>query len=827
MSAALLLVPLLACGEGLSVSERADLLDHSDPHVRGRAAVSFLKELKEGPADAYSEARDDIAASLRHIRLTPEVLPLALWFLDESPDQKMVCLSMDVDWKSPSGRALVQRVVRKQPLSAKHLHRFLHEMAMFEVPLADEDLARLAQHHRPLVRKAARDYAEALRRPAPKRFDPTKAMKSPAIRSLLKRIHDELPDPPPATARLVADADGDGVRPPGKEAEPRPALGWLLAKHDDRVVVLAGLRKMTISTAPVKDAHGKTSRFRVVPMRPTDEVRWQERDKPNLGDVGHGDSTRPLVLAWWLHRTGQDALAWRVLEPWLLACDEDEELLADLRIGVGREYGERMLEAFANSRDFREALRLARLVVHRYPASPLRPEAKQLLAELPHRLNDFKDLKLPTPARWAALKKHLTRAEQIDFLCRRLRLMSIGGKYGPRKQYAERAGPDFPYVRGGGYGDDPVSQREAERRAGKGRTEVIDPYLELGHMGLGLKDVPFLARHLRENWHLTTVTFTSDTGPFRGIMYSYSGLGYAREEPTLDTMTRPILVRLINGLARGPICRSDDPDGAVRWARAHAELSPADLEWYWLRREWAAGIHWSHLRRRIDALWVMGDRRVVRLLHALLRDGKTSEVVQAELLQLYAEPAPQQARHFARYFLTARDESLRIRAAILCLHTRDGGRARAVLGESLRNAGKRLAQFRRAPTSHVPEVVAELHADGTGPSLRAAARVFEGNLLVMFWAGWCEEEVRLALARVKAAQPHTFYLQSLRCTKAIHRGPISELAAKEVCEGIGKGDPVVEAIKREYPDPADRVPHLEKWLKVRIAAPKAKPPAKE
>src|SRR5262249_20360620 len=145
---------------------------------------------------------------------------------------------------------------------------------------------------------------------------------------------------------------------------------------------------------------------------------------------------------------------------------------------------------------------------------------------------------------------------------------------------------------------------------------------------------------------------------------------------------------------------------------------------------------------------------------------------------------------------------------------------REVLAQSLRAAGRRLSLTESAPTSHVPEVVAVLLSDGTPASLRAAARVFDGRALVLFWAGQCKADVYGAMARGKVAQPHAFYLQSLRCTHVIPGVPITELAAEDICQHLGRDDPTIEAIKRKYATLEDRIPHLEQWLKDRIAAPK-------
>src|SRR5207245_5012670 len=92
-----------------------------------------------------------------------------------------------------------------------------------------------------------------------------------------------------------------------------------------------------------------------------------------------------------------------------------------------------------------------------------------LAAQLPRRGDDFVKLKLPTPAEWEGLKKQLTRAQQIDFLCERMRLLNCFQQGQPagielsQKQFAEPCG----------------ISRDASWGGSQGRTEVINPLLEL------------------------------------------------------------------------------------------------------------------------------------------------------------------------------------------------------------------------------------------------------------------------------------------------------------------------------------------------------------
>src|SRR5437588_9122149 len=103
------------------------------------------------------------------------------------------------------------------------------------------------------------------------------------------------------------------------------------------------------------------------------------------------------------------------------------------------------------------------------------------------------------------MKSKMSRTEQIDYLCRRLRLLNCfqysqpGSAFYSEKQFADA-------------GD--MSRDAADGHAG-GKIEVINPLVELageihaevepganitGGLGLTAADIPALAPHLRDDW---------------------------------------------------------------------------------------------------------------------------------------------------------------------------------------------------------------------------------------------------------------------------------------------------------------------------------------
>jgi hypothetical protein len=800
-----------------------------------RAARALAARQKRPYSGDHAQKRFEIADAVSRTELSPELVPLMQWIIDEEPHPTYLQILLErIDRLSSAGAALALSVARKGHPSATVMKHVLEVLAQdTPISLPDDQLARLAQHHRAIVRVAARKLIKALGKPAPPAFRPEKALQRPALRSLLDRIGKELPEAPPATAKLVL-LTGEWGKPKDDTHYTQTAWGWLVSRDGNRAVLQVGLRRVSVQLGPSTDHNASRGHSEVKPLAAADAIRHLEEDWVDVSDW-YESPVGALVLAGWLRRTGQDGLASRVMLRLLDACDVDDELLWGLRSAVAYEYGEQMLDAFGNARDYPRAMRLARLLVKEYPGSYFIPEARTLLAELPRRMDDFKELKLPTPAQWRLMKTGLTRDEQIDYLCRRLRLTSAGSPYGREQQYAEPADENYPHQRAGVYSPGFPAPTEVEkRRQGKGRTKVIDPQQELGALSLTLKDVPALARQLEEDWHLTAVN-------------DYKVFGLGRGPPTIYKTTRPIIVKMINKLARGPICELRDEwydyhihrkkagpppsreevrkraGEATRWALAHAHMSVADLEWYWYRQARARRSFLTSDYWRFDALRKAGDRRAASLLHETILDPKSRGNYRAAAQRLYAELEPAKARYVAAHLLSSNDGEARLEAAMLCLPTAHAERARQILGDCL--SGK--PQAGRSPSACAHEIVNALRADGTAASRQTIARLFEGDVLGQMARTDHRKWLLRDLAEAKFVQPYAYYLRLLQSKEATREGAsVPAQAVEEICEVFAQDGPTVQTIARKYKGRA-RIPHLEKWLKERIAALEAKPPAKK
>jgi hypothetical protein len=161
--------------------------------------------------------------------------------------------------------------------------------------------------------------------------------------------------------------------------------------------------------------------------------------------------------------------------------------LADIdQKAMGKIHGYRMIIAFSGNRDYPSALKEAKLIVAKYPKSAFGDMAKEMMRELPLRMDDFKKLRLPTPEEWTRLRSTMSREEQIQYLCERFRLLSDSPQ---APQFAEPPGMD------------PL----AYDCLGQGETPVINPLIELegpGGLHLTASDVPALAPFLQDNWFI-------------------------------------------------------------------------------------------------------------------------------------------------------------------------------------------------------------------------------------------------------------------------------------------------------------------------------------
>jgi hypothetical protein len=486
---------------------------------------------------------------------------------------------------------------------------------------------------------------------------------------------------------------------------------------------------------------------------------------------------------------------------------------------MGDKAGYAMLVAFAGNRDYARALAVAGQLDRRYAGTRFHDYAREMARQLPGRMDDFKTFKLPTAAAWAALKQKLTRAAQIDYLCARLRLLNCfqvsqpGGYWPDEQQYAEPCG----------------MQENASWGLRQGKTEVINPLTELvgpftwydkgkarpKGLGLTLKDVPHLSKHLREDRYVLIVSFWRDFHPDRNL-----------------GSTRPMIAKIVNDLARRDICQIQHWGGMGpkeidkeierinRWAEENAGKTPERLEREALTDAVKGGASWYDVQHRVEALVKAGDPFGWELLESYLTSDRFGAHDRVTVLRVYLEHDVGKAKDLAPKFLSAGDPELRFTAALVVFRTGDRDKARPALGDGIRWRGV---------DGWTADAVAALLTDGSDESKKQAARLFANKGLAHERYGARARCVRLC-AESGLKGPYRFYLPFLemKATQlpvknekggdagtSYFQEPVRELFAKEIVDVFGKEKAIAEIVRR-HPRAADQVAPLKRWLQERL-----------
>jgi hypothetical protein len=492
-------------------------------------ATPFWGSSGENPAIKLREA---IAEQLGDGKFSAAVLPVVRWYLEEEPLAGLHVKAMAALGRSEGKEAddLRAELAGRPHPNSRVVIAALEQIGTGKKQLPADRLAALCQHHRASIRDAARKLNQQQGGPEPPPFDAVKALHSPPVRKLLEEITALIESPAPAGAEFVVVTRTSSQKGGANESKD-VTRGWVLKQEGDTVDLLSpfGWRDRFTKQPKPQAIPGWKDWFQtctIEPVKIADEVARVEavrkKNDPNhelsergglTGQFqGQAASLYEILLAQWLAANQQDDLAARILLPALDTLYEDEHLVRLARVRLGVVYGYQMFVAFVGDRDYARAERWAQLLSKRFPQTPFHDYALRLAEQLPKRRDDFVKLKLPTPKEWADLKRTLSRDQQIDYLCQRMRLLNCyqmgqpGGIDYFGKQYAEPSG----------------LSRNASWGGGKGKTEVINPLVELagtwdgkqrrlsGGLGLTAADVPKLEQYRREDWFILAVSYWRD-----------------------------------------------------------------------------------------------------------------------------------------------------------------------------------------------------------------------------------------------------------------------------------------------------------------------------
>jgi hypothetical protein len=790
-------------------------------------ATPFWGSSGENPA---RNLREQIAGALAKAPGSPAALPVVRWYLDHEAVPRFQDKVLDALVRIDGKEADEYRLALLQPPHANAAVVFaaLQQIGQRKLPIAEGVLKALCHHHRPGLREAARKLNNDRGGADPGPFDPAGAMQRPPLTKLMVDVGALLGEQAPPTAefvRVTTRVTG------GEKPQEKKTVGWLVKDDGDSWVVLTPFgHRETFHKEKVYKYEGGSeyvykSRWekypiaqevkRVAVLRKDGDKEFQLSERGGLTGQfqGGGAGVYEVVLAHWLYTAKQYDLAAELLLPGLDSYYMDRHLVDMVRQRFGEMAGYAMLVAFAGDRDYGETLRLAEALVQRYPGTRFHEYAVRLAKEVPKRRDDFKQLKLPTPGEWAALKQKLSRAEQVEYLARRLRLLNCfqrgqpGGYSIAATQYAEPCG----------------LSDNAAWGLGRGKTEVINPYVELTGereeflpkeekrpqgLKLTVADIPYLAPFLREDWYLLCVSFWRDFHPDRH----------------LDT-TRPVIAAIINSLAWKDICSASEMDRMtdgereaeieriIEWARKNAQKDEGTLILEGLEAEWQPGkAYWLWLKTRLSRLAELKEKRALPLLHRRLDDPKTSDEERCWILsygrRLDAGSFKKEAEQLVQH------ESLDVQQqAALLLHA-TGERKQS------HEAFTRILEKGHIDYGYdhdTAQVLKALAEEGTPAAHKVMARITTNPRLLTL------DSERARLLRILAAaglpESYRYYVPLLDRN--------DEQIAWEIVQYFAPKDAEIIRIKMMFPEAADQIAPLKEWLKAKTRDPRPAEPEKQ
>lgn len=500
--------------------------------------------------------------------------------------------------------------------------------------------------------------------------------------------------------------------------------------------------------------------------------------------------------------------------PALNGYPDDSVALADFHQQLGINYGHQMIREFAGNRDYAAALKAARRIELHFYDSLFGKEAERFRRELPKRVADFETRALPTSAQWAEQRKSMSRAEQIQFLCERLRLLN-GGRGGAfdqlRAQYREPLG----------------MSPNASWLGSLGKTEVINPLAELvgrdqigkltkavSGLELQISDLPILLPFLENDWMILSVSFWRGFDPRRTV-----------------SSTRDILARVINDIPKRQLVdpkkwsamteteRRAEIARLHAWAGEQGSRPPGELILNSLRDAVEQEKSWREAKSAVQQLVSLKEKRAFPLIAKYLtnkkaRPGRELAAVIAALRQLDAKQAVAVTEPFLKHL----DLFVKIEASLVLLDAGKKTGAAVALGEGFSQLAKRSSDF-RGP--QLDPVVARLEKVNSDEGWKALARLFEGNhTLGIDWF----DEARLSklLADRGNAVGLRWYRELLKNKSdkvpgVLGYGAGSVVAyhvADQLVEAFGKTDASMKAIQSETRKRSEeRLRAVSAWLK--------------
>lgn len=539
-------------------------------------ALASLGTLRSNNAAAWPEAVDYIRALMilgvdhpapvsidgvgRYLQRSPslpdETLPLIQWFLNEGPKPEHRLYGINALYRLKHAVANDHFIALSRSEDTAIISGVLRVALDRKLEIPKARLEAWAQHPDAGVRLRARELAKRLRYGALPEFDAVRVLRNDPTASEVLTAIASSPIQPPKEAPLVV------IRrtrtPKNRPAQVNDTFGWLISKKDEEQVTMqfrsGAKQQFKLGNHPharVEVVHDLGPALERIEARrraaiekrriPIGEALRElapsspQQPRRMLGGSGWMDH---LVIGAWLAKQQRWEEAAAILLPAIGEFDFPKQLVGHLRAIIAQDLGHGMLDAFAHRR-YANAIQLAEHIDRDFQGSMFHPAAQRLLRELPLREDDFRALTVPTPQQWKKLKTTLTRREQIDYLCQRLRLSRSGHS-------------GWTYLT--------PQNSPAGKSAINPLVELVGPGLARGGKNAGkgphgleltVGDIPQLASYLQDDWAAMELTYRREYDPRRKLR-----------------TVRQMLVPVINHLARHDLC----------YPLFKAELSKAHLE---------------------------------------------------------------------------------------------------------------------------------------------------------------------------------------------------------------------------------------------------------
>lgn len=683
------------------VHDACDDLLAADAATRRRAADylhALLVELstdakrpREGEDhDAFRERQWSVQRVLGELPKRLAELPLAgdcvevavplLWLWEHAEDgegraQATFALTAV---RAPEVDRFFQSIVREGSSVHWAVCYALEQAGKRDLPVDADALVRLCGHYQQGVRERARNLAQE--RGLTAAAYTVEQSFGPQLERILSLAATLTPCEIPADARFGELAM---TRREGDWSHRSSWQGWLLRDGDSdgkwEMMTSYGMllrieqtgASFTPSTIPAYVDHLVSERVRYDATEDFEVRRSIEgsqglrRFSSSSSDTWQGSAAELLVAAWCFTRGDRPAAAKLLLEPLSKVWDTRERTDPMLH-ELAAELDEAMLGAFGAA-DYTRALALAgKLVAPELAGFRHQDRARDLLAQLPDRGDDFRGLQLPTPDQWKVMQREQPRAEQIEYLVQRLRLLRC-------QQWSNPGGISYTQEQ---YGVVPGEPPPLPDFTNPPKDVRVNPFAELLHLNLQANELPLLLPALET----------------RDYILAFDLARFLPQRPQNLHRVVWVAASICNEVAQAALVDprqflgSEDDHKAAReallvFAQRHGDQTGADR----LAARMGEIDDWQDIRR---AFWNLNTLDPVRAAAAMRQVGARLPGQMPQIVRLFALLDRGEFIGEALDWLRADDADQRFFAAVLLLrHRQEAEAAFRVIDARVKEAG--------------------------------------------------------------------------------------------------------------------------------------------